>query len=58
MNLPTIERFTSSVSFTGSETVGRTVGKAVQARFGKTLLELGGNNGMFFTEYTVRNTRC
>ncbi|KAA1478507.1 NAD-aldehyde dehydrogenase [Dentipellis sp. KUC8613] len=32
------------VSFTGSETVGRLVGKTVQARFGKVLLELGGNN--------------
>lgn len=34
------------VSFTGSEAVGRVVGKAVQSRFGKTILELGGNNGM------------
>ncbi|KAF9224804.1 NAD-aldehyde dehydrogenase [Gyrodon lividus] len=32
------------VSFTGSEAVGRMVGKAVQSRFGKTILELGGNN--------------
>ncbi|KAI0052383.1 NAD-aldehyde dehydrogenase [Auriscalpium vulgare] len=32
------------VSFTGSEAVGRKVGKSVQSRFGKTLLELGGNN--------------
>lgn len=32
------------VSFTGSEHVGRIVGKTVQSRFGKTLLELGGNN--------------
>ncbi|PCH36897.1 succinate-semialdehyde dehydrogenase [Wolfiporia cocos MD-104 SS10] len=32
------------VSFTGSETVGREVGKVVQSRFGKVLLELGGNN--------------
>ncbi|KAH8097086.1 NAD-aldehyde dehydrogenase [Cristinia sonorae] len=32
------------VSFTGSENVGRQVGKVVQARFGKVLLELGGNN--------------
>lgn len=35
-----------AVSFTGSETVGAAVGKAVQSRFGKTILELGGNNGM------------
>ena len=33
------------VSFTGSEHVGRIVGKTVQSRFGKVLLELGGNNG-------------
>ncbi|KII91733.1 hypothetical protein PLICRDRAFT_38570 [Plicaturopsis crispa FD-325 SS-3] len=32
------------VSFTGSEAVGRTVGKAVQHKFGKVILELGGNN--------------
>ncbi|VDB83209.1 unnamed protein product [Peniophora sp. CBMAI 1063] len=32
------------VSFTGSERVGRIVGKNVQDRFGKVLLELGGNN--------------
>ncbi|KAG2130011.1 NAD-aldehyde dehydrogenase [Suillus cothurnatus] len=32
------------VSFTGSEAVGRVVGKAVQSRFGKSILELGGNN--------------
>ncbi|KAG9095575.1 hexose transporter hxt1, partial [Ceratobasidium sp. 370] len=33
------------VSFTGSEAVGKIVGKEVQDRFGKVLLELGGNNG-------------
>ncbi|KAI0251827.1 Aldehyde/histidinol dehydrogenase [Lactifluus subvellereus] len=32
------------VSFTGSENVGRIVGKNVQSKFGKILLELGGNN--------------
>ncbi|BEI85562.1 hypothetical protein CcaverHIS002_0509630 [Cutaneotrichosporon cavernicola] len=32
------------ISFTGSERVGREVGKNVQERFGKTILELGGNN--------------
>jgi aldehyde dehydrogenase family 7 member A1 len=36
---------TIPVSFTGSEAVGRAVGRAVQSRFGKSLLELGGNNG-------------
>jgi acyl-CoA reductase-like NAD-dependent aldehyde dehydrogenase len=33
------------VSFTGSERVGKIVGKTVMGRFGKTILELGGNNG-------------
>ncbi|KAJ7291180.1 succinate-semialdehyde dehydrogenase [Mycena rebaudengoi] len=32
------------VSFTGSENVGRLVGRTVQSRFGKVILELGGNN--------------
>ncbi|KAM6501095.1 NAD-aldehyde dehydrogenase [Amanita muscaria] len=32
------------VSFTGSEDVGRIVGKNVASRFGKVILELGGNN--------------
>ncbi|KAF9034694.1 NAD-aldehyde dehydrogenase [Hymenopellis radicata] len=32
------------ISFTGSEQVGRIVGQNVSARFGKTILELGGNN--------------
>lgn len=36
------------VSFTGSERVGKEVGQQVQARFGKTLLELGGNNVRIF----------
>ena len=32
------------VSFTGSTKVGRHVGEVVSSRFGKTILELGGNN--------------
>ncbi|KAJ6612770.1 NAD-aldehyde dehydrogenase [Mycena sp. CBHHK59/15] len=32
------------ISFTGSERVGRLVGRTVQSRFGKVILELGGNN--------------
>lgn len=32
------------VSFTGSEHIGAKVGRKVQGRFGKVLLELGGNN--------------
>jgi len=35
-----------TVSFTGSESAGRSVGKTVASRFGKVILELGGNNGM------------
>jgi aldehyde dehydrogenase family 7 protein A1 len=38
---------TPSVSFTGSEPVGQIVGKTVMSRFGKTILELGGNNGIY-----------
>jgi aldehyde dehydrogenase (NAD+) len=34
------------VSATGSTRMGRDVGPRVAARFGRTLLELGGNNGM------------
>jgi aldehyde dehydrogenase (NAD+) len=34
------------VSATGSTAMGRTVAPRVAARFGRTLLELGGNNGM------------
>ena len=34
------------VSFTGSTKVGRDVAVAVQSRFGKTILELGGNNAL------------
>ena len=34
------------ISFTGSTEVGRVVNKKVANRFGKTILELGGNNAM------------
>jgi aldehyde dehydrogenase family 7 protein A1 len=34
------------ISFTGSTTRGRNVAKTVAERFGKTILELGGNNAM------------
>jgi aldehyde dehydrogenase family 7 protein A1 len=49
--LPQLQRGVRSrklmvVSFTGSEKVGKEVAKVVQDRFGKVLLELGGNNGM------------
>lgn len=38
------------VSFTGSTKVGREVGLAVQKRFGKSILELGGNNAIIVME--------
>ncbi len=38
------------VSFTGSTKVGREVGVEVQRRFGKLLLELGGNNAMIVND--------
>ena len=34
------------LSFTGSTPVGQAVGVEVQKRFGKLLLELGGNNAI------------
>lgn len=34
------------VSFTGSTNVGKSVALTVQERFGKCLLELGGNNAL------------
>jgi aldehyde dehydrogenase (NAD+) len=38
------------VSFTGSTAVGRTVAGAVAGRFGRTILELGGNNAVVLME--------
>lgn len=38
------------VSFTGSTAVGREVGAKVAHRFGKSILELGGNNAIIITE--------
>jgi aldehyde dehydrogenase (NAD+) len=37
------------VSATGSTRMGRIVGQAVAARFGRTILELGGNNAIIIT---------
>lgn len=34
------------LSFTGSTPVGQKVGVAVQSRFGRKILELGGNNAI------------
>jgi aldehyde dehydrogenase (NAD+) len=38
------------ISFTGSTRVGRTVSELVARRFGRTILELGGNNAIIVTE--------
>ncbi len=38
------------ISATGSTRMGRAVGQAVAARFGKSLLELGGNNAIIVTQ--------
>ncbi len=38
------------ISFTGSTKMGRRVSEAVARRFGRTILELGGNNAIIVTE--------
>jgi aldehyde dehydrogenase (NAD+) len=38
------------VSFTGSTKIGRHVSRTVAERFGRTILELGGNNGLIVAE--------
>jgi aldehyde dehydrogenase (NAD+) len=38
------------ISFTGSTLMGRRVAEAVAKRFGRTILELGGNNAVIVTE--------
>ena len=38
------------ISFTGSTKIGERVSTAVAARFGRTILELGGNNAIIVTE--------
>eukprot|EP01135_Chromosphaera_perkinsii_P000883 Nk52_evm46s152 gene=Nk52_evmTU46s152 len=45
-----IDRRVDLLSFTGSTPVGRKVGVAVQERFGRHILELGGNNGLIVME--------
>ena len=39
------------VSATGSVAMGQKVGPAVQARFGRSILELGGNNGIIISQH-------
>lgn len=41
----------SLVSATGSTAMGKEVGKIVASRFGKSILELGGNNAIIVTEH-------
>jgi aldehyde dehydrogenase (NAD+) len=38
------------ISFTGSTSIGRHVSRTVAERFGRAILELGGNNGIIVTE--------
>src|SRR5690606_36385407 len=45
----------SLVSFTGSTRIGRHVAKTVAERFGKTILELGGNNAIIVSEHANLN---
>ena len=45
----TKDRRVPLISATGSTRMGRTVGSEVSKRFGKTILELGGNNAMIIT---------
>ncbi|WP_372472989.1 aldehyde dehydrogenase family protein [Capnocytophaga sp. ARDL2] len=43
------------VSFTGSTRIGRHVSKVVAERFGRTILELGGNNAIIVSEHADLN---
>lgn len=43
------------VSFTGSTKVGRSVASRVAERFGKSILELGGNNAIIISEHAEIN---
>lgn len=46
----TQDRRAHAISFTGSTKVGRGVGQVVQGRFGRSILELGGNNAIIVME--------
>lgn len=46
----TTDKNVALVSATGSTRMGRAVGSAVAARFGKSLLELGGNNAIILSK--------
>ncbi len=45
------------ISATGSVPMGRHVGQVVASRFGKTILELGGNNAVIVTPAAIWNWR-
>ena len=45
-----LDKNVALISFTGSTKVGRIVGTNVAQRFGKSILELGGNNAIIITE--------
>lgn len=49
-NLMNDDKRVSLVSFTGSTKIGRLVSSAVAGRFGRTILELGGNNAIIISE--------
>lgn len=49
-NLINEDRRVSLVSFTGSTRVGKIVAGAVASRFGKSILELGGNNAIIISK--------
>jgi len=50
-NLLVNDRRVALVSFTGSTVTGRSVGEKTAARFGKSILELGGNNCAVVTQH-------
>ncbi len=43
------------ISFTGSTRIGRHVSQTVAARFGRSILELGGNNAIIVSQYADLN---
>lgn len=46
------------VSYTGSTRVGRRIAEVVSKRFGKTILELGGNNAVIVTPHADLELAC
>jgi len=50
-DMMTNDRKLPLISFTGSTKVGRIVSAAVASRFGRSILELGGNNAIIISKY-------